>query len=78
MKIMKSKLSIYRRKKNHDTINFDWLMKTKWVMIPFWLANKKEMIQDAFWLVDRKTLNEKKNLKVPRVLLLIDVCFYII
>jgi len=29
-------------------------------------------------LVDRHALNEKKNVKVPRVLSLIDVCFYII
>jgi len=37
MKIMKNKLSIYREK-NHDMINFDWLMKTKCVMNPFdWL-----------------------------------------
>jgi len=53
-----------------------WKLNESWSQ--FWLANKKEMIQDAFWLVDRKTLNEKKNLKVPHVLLLIDVCFYII
>jgi len=26
------------------------------------------MIQDPFLLVDKKTLNEKKNVKMPRVL----------
>jgi len=36
------------------------------------------MIQDSFLLVDSKTLNEKKNVKMPHVLLLIEVSFYII
>jgi len=41
MKIMKKKLSIYREK-NHDMINFDWLMKTKFVMNHFdWLLKSK-------------------------------------
>jgi len=36
------------------------------------------MIQDPFLLVNKKTLNKMKNVKMPCVLLLIDVSFYII
>jgi len=43
MKIMKNKLSIYREK-NHDIINFDWLMKTKCVMNHFdWLIKSNNL-----------------------------------
>jgi len=67
MKIMKGKLSIYRGK-NHAMINFDWLIKDKWVMIYFdWLRKKLWVMIHSDWLI-KKTLNAMDNMSMSCVL----------
>jgi len=66
-------LSLYREKKpcinlqiSHDPF---WLAhKNKWVMILFLLIDIKLMWHNQFWLDDKKTLNDMRNMKMSSVL----------